>query len=196
MARQDKNPRHQDNGSQADEDNVRHMGERAAEQTAQFGQSAAEAGQQAARVGAEMLKRNADTVQNAWRSGQEMVTALSDQLGRTLGVSGNEAQQVAERSARNAQTIINSTAMVSELMSGMSREYSDFARRQMQKSMERMNELWRCRTPQEIAAVQGDFVRDALTGALEISRRMTDMSLRLVDDATRRERRETERHAA
>lgn len=196
MARQDKNPRHQDNGSQADEDNVRHMGERAAEQTAQFGQSAAEAGQQAARVGAEMLKRNAETVQNAWRSGQDMVTALSDQLGRTLGVSGNEAQQVAERSARNAQTIINSTAMVSELMSGMSREYSDFARRQMQKSMDRMNDLWRCRTPQEIAAVQGDFVRDALTGALEISRRMTDMSLKLVDDATKRERRETERHAA
>src|SRR5689334_12227215 len=196
MARQDKNPRHQDNGSQADEDNVRHMSERSAEQTAQFGQSAAEAGQQAARVGAEMLKRNAETVQNAWRSGQDMVTALSDQLGRTLGVSGNEAQQIAERSARNAQTIINSTAVVSELMSGMSREYSDFARRQMQKSMDRMNDLWRCRTPQEIAAVQGDFVRDALTGALEMSRRMTDMSLKLVDDATRRERRETERHAA
>jgi len=196
MARQDKNPRHQDNGSQADEDNVRHMSERSAEQTAQFGQSAAEAGQQAARVGAEMLKRNAETVQNAWRSGQDMVTALSDQLGRTLGVSGNEAQQIAERSARNAQTIINSTAVVSELMSGMSREYSDFARRQMQKSMDRMNDLWRCRTPQEIAAVQGDFVRDALTGALEMSRRMTDMSLKLVDDATQRERRETERHAA
>ena len=44
--------------------------------------------------------------------------------------------------------------------------------------------------------VQGDLVRDALTGVLEISRRMTDMSLKLVDDATRRERRETERHAA
>jgi len=188
----ERNSRHQDNSNQhEDEDNVRHMSERSAEQTAQMGQSATEVGEQAARLGSEMLKRNAETIQNAWRSGQEMATAVSDQLGRTLGVSGNEAQQLAERSARNAETIINSTAAVSELMNGMSREYSAFARGQAQKCMERMNDLWRCRTPQEFVAVQTDFFRDALDSALEISRRMNKLS----DDTVRRVSQEGRRAA-
>lgn len=177
----EKNPRHQDNGSQnGDEDNVRHM--RTTEQTAQMARSATEAGEEAARVGAEMLKRNAETINKAWRSGQETASALSDQLGRTLGVAGNEAQLVAERSARNAERIIKSTAAVSEFINGMSQEYSDFARSQVQKSMDRMNDLWRCRTPQEVLAVQTDVLRDALESALEIGRRMN----KLADDTTGR----------
>lgn len=52
--------------------------------------------------------------------------------------------------------------------------------------MERMNDLWRCRTPQGVAAVQTDLLRDALGSALERGRRMADLSLKLVDDAKER----------
>jgi phasin protein len=56
----------------------------------------------------------------------------------------------------------------------------------MEKNMDRMNELWRCRTPLEFAAVQSELIRDTMTGAIESGRRVADMSLKVADDAGRR----------
>jgi hypothetical protein len=49
--------------------------------------------------------------------------------------------------------------------------------------MDRMNELIRCRTPQDVAVVQSDLVRDTINNALQSSRRMADVSLKVADDA-------------
>jgi phasin family protein len=109
----------------------------------------------------------------------------TDQLGRTLGLSGSEAQQATERSARNAETILYSTTAVIKGMSGMSREYFEFVRHQIENSIDRTNEVWRCRTPQDVAAVQSDLVRDTVESVLESSRRMADMSLKLAEEAAK-----------
>jgi hypothetical protein len=68
-------------------------------------------------------------------------------------------------------------------MNGVSREYLDFVRQHVESSMDRMNELWRCRTPHDLAAVQTDLVRDTIRSAMDSSRRMADMSLKVADDA-------------
>src|SRR5215213_3843205 len=147
------------------EDAVRHASERTAEQTTRMGQ----AGDEVARVSAQLLQQNAETLQNAWRSGIDTATKLmgrsTEELGRTLGFSGNEAQQAqqaTERSARNTEAILYTSIAATRLMSGMSQEYFQFVRHQIDKSMDRMNELWRCRTPQDIAAVQSDLVRETV----------------------------------
>jgi phasin family protein len=49
--------------------------------------------------------------------------------------------------------------------------------------MGRMNDLWRCRTPQDFVAVQSDLVRDNMSTLLESSRRLADMQGKMVDDA-------------
>jgi hypothetical protein len=165
------------------------IGQAAAEQTTRIGQAAAEAGEEVARAGAHLLQQNAETLQNAWRSSLDTATALmgrsTDQLGRTLGLSGNEAEQATERSARNTETILYTSTDATKMMGGMSREYFEFVRHQVENSMDRMNELWRCRTPQDVAAVQSDLVREAVGSVLESSRRMADMSLKLADDAAK-----------
>jgi hypothetical protein len=185
------NPR-DDKSTQNIEDTARRATERTTEQTARMGQVAAETGDEVARVGAQMLQQNAETVQNAWRFGLDMATKVmgrsTEELGRTLGFSGNEAQQAqqaTERSARNTETILYTSTAATRLMSGMSQEYFEFVRHQLEKSMERMNELWRCRTPQDIAAVQSDLMRETVGSVLESSRRMADMSLKLADDAAK-----------
>ncbi|TMJ81984.1 MAG: phasin family protein [Alphaproteobacteria bacterium] len=185
------NPR-DDKSTQNIEDTARHASERATEQTARMGQVAAGAGDEVARVGAQLLQQNAETVQNAWRFGLDMATKVmgrsTEELGRTLGFSGSEAQQAqqaTERSARNTETILYSSTAATRLMSGMSQEYFEFVRQQMEKSMERMNELWRCRTPQDLAAVQSDLLRETVGSVLQSSRKMADMSLKVADDATK-----------
>jgi hypothetical protein len=171
----------------------------AAEQTARMGQATAQAGEEVARVGANLLKQNAETLQNTWRFGLDMTTAVmgrsTEQISRTLGLTGQDAQEAAERSARNAQSVLYSATAASKVMSGMSQEYFVLVRHQIEHGMERMNELWNCRTPQDLAAVQSDLLRDAVGSFLESSRRMADMSVKLTEDATKRME-EAVRHAA
>ena len=64
--------------------------------------------------------------------------------------------------------------------------------------MDRMNDLWRCRTPQDVAAVQSDLVRDSMGDLLESNRRMADMQLKAADDTARHMTQTMERlkHAA
>jgi len=165
------------------------IGLAAVKQTKRVGQAGAEAGEEVARTGTHLLQQNAETLQNAWRFGLDMATALmgrsTDELGRTLGFSGNGAQQAAVRSARNTETILYSSTAATKLMDGMSRECFEFVQHQIENSMDRINELWRCRTPQDVAAVQNDLVRETVGSVLESSRRMAGMSLKLADDAAK-----------
>jgi hypothetical protein len=182
------NPRHEDRSNQSIEDTVRRTSERTAEETSRIGRVAVESGEDVAKTNANLLRQNAETFQNAWRFGLDMMTAMmgrsADQFGRTLGVSGNEAQQATEHTARNAEMMLYSTTAASHVMRGMTREYFEFMRHQFESSMARMSELARCRTPQDVAAVQVDLVRDSMAAFLQSSHRMADMSVKLTEDTT------------
>jgi phasin family protein len=192
------NPRPEEKPNQGMEDAARRAGEKVAEQTnrlgqataeqtARVGQAAAEAGEEVARAGASVLKQNAETLQDAWRLGLDMATSVvgrsTEQFGRTLGLSGDGVQQATERSARNTQTVLYTGTAAAKVMGGISHEYFQMVRHQLEKNMNNMNELWSCRTPQDFAAVQSDMVRETVETVLESSRRIADMSIKMADDA-------------
>ena len=192
------NPRQEEKSNQGMEDAARRAGEKVAEQTNRFGQAtaeqtarvgqaAAEAGEEVARAGASLLKQNAETLQDAWRVGLEMATSVmgrsTEQFGRTLGLSGDGVQQATERSARNTQTVLYTGTAAAKVMGGISHEYFQMVRHQLEKNMNHMNELWSCRTPQDFAAIQSDMVRETVETVLESSRRIADMSIKMADDA-------------
>ena len=183
------NPRPEERATQDMEDAARRTGERAAEQTTRIGQAAAEAGEEVARASADMLKQNVETLQQTWRSSLEAATSVmgrsSQQFSRTLGLSEDDAQKVTaatERSARNAQTLLYSSTAAAKVMGGMSQEYLQMVRQQFEKHIDHLNRLWACRTPQDFAAVQSDMVRETVETALESSRRIADLSLKMADD--------------
>jgi phasin family protein len=143
-----------------------------------------------AQASANLLKQNVETIQNTWRSGLESATSVmersTEQIGRTLGVSGEGAQQAteaAERSARNAQTLLYTSNVAAKAMSDVSQEYFQMVRHQFETNMELMRELWTCRTPQDFAAVQTDLMRQNVETALETSRRIADLSRKMADEA-------------
>lgn len=181
------NPRQEEKSTQNPEDTIRRAAERTAEQTRRIGLATAEAGEEVAQASSHLLRQNAEMLQNGWRFGVDMATAMmgrsTDQLGRTFGLTGNEAQRAAERSVRNAEAIMYSMTAVAKGMNGASREYFDFVRQQIERSMDRTNELSRCRTLHDLAAVQTDLMRDTISSALDTSRRMADLSLKVADDA-------------
>jgi len=200
------NPRQEDKSMQGMEDAARRVGETAAEQTTRIGQAAAaqtsataEAGEKVARASADLIKQNVETLQEAWRIGLETATSAmgrsTEQLGRTLGVSGEGVQQSTEatqRSARNVQTVLYGGSAAARLMGGVSREYFEMVRQQLEKNLQRMNAFWACRTPQDFAAVHSDMMRETIEIALESSRRAADMSLKFVEEAGKQIKSETE----
>ena len=182
--------RHDNKSDQKLQELSRQTGEQAAEQTRRVGLAAAKASEEVSRASADFLNQNAEMLQNTWRYGVEAVTETmnrsTEHLGRTFGWTGDEAQQATEKSIRNAQSVMDSATAVSKGLNELSREYFQFARRQMERNIDRMNELWRCRTPHEFAAVHSDLIRDTMTGVLESGRRVADMSLKVADDAGKR----------
>ncbi|OAF12982.1 Phasin protein [Bradyrhizobium centrolobii] len=194
------NPRQEERPTQAAEDAARRISEKTEEQTKRIRDTAIQASQEMARASADLLQQNAETAQRTLQFGLDMTTSLmnrsTDEFSRALGLSGDEAQRATERSARSAATVLQSTTAMAKGMSGLSQEYFAFVRHQIESSMDRMNELWRCRTPQDVVAVQSDFVREAVESAVESSRRMADMSLRTADDTAKRMAQAVEQRAA
>jgi len=194
------NSRQEDKSNQAAPDAIRQMSERTSDQTRRMGETAVEAGQEVARAGADLLQQNAETLQSSLRFGLDMATAVvgrsTDHVSRAFGLSGDEVQQSTERAARNAATILHSSTALAKGMKGMSQEYFAFLRHQIENGMERMNELWRCRTPQDVAAVQSEFMRESVESAMESSQRIADMSLKVTNDTTRSMAQKMDRRAA
>jgi len=194
------NPRHEDKSNEAAPDAVRQTSEKTADQTRRIGDTAVEAGQEVARAGADLFQQNAETLQSTLRFGLDMATAMmgrsTDHVSRAFGLSGNEVQQSTERAARNAATILQFSTALAKGMKGMSQEYFAFVRHQIENSMERMNELWQCRTPQDVAALQSDFMRESVESAMESGQRIADMSLKVTNDTARNMTQKMHRRAA
>jgi len=183
------NPRQEDRSIQSARETVRQIGESTAEETRRMGETAAEAGQDLARMSADAMQRNAEIFQSTLRFGLDTVTAMmgrsTDQLSRNFGLSGDGVHEAAERSTRSAASILHSTSAAANGVSGMSQECLALVRHQIETSMDQMDKLSRCRTPQDVAAIQTEFVRQMLESFIQSGRRMADISLKVADDAAK-----------
>ena len=55
----------------------------------------------------------------------------------------------------------------------------------MEQSLNKFEGLVRCRTPQDLAAVQSEFLRDNLESFLQCTRRIAEMSVQVADEANK-----------
>lgn len=160
---------------------------RTTETAAQFGRSALEAGERATRTGAELMQHNAETMRRIWQSSLQMVSQMggrsSDDFARLFGLSGDEVRQANEQSSRNVDAIVESSAVITQGIDGISREWFEFARKRIEQNLSHLNELARCRTPQHLAAMHSEMLRDNIEDLLHSSRRIAEFSARLADEA-------------
>jgi hypothetical protein len=161
-----------------------------AEQADRNVQLSTDASDRAARAGTEILQRNAETIQEALQSTTEIAARLmersADQLGRVFGISGDEAYKAAQKSSDNLDAILQSSSVLAEVSQSISREWVNFTHERMEQNFNRFESLLRCRTPQDLAAVQSEFLRDNLESFLQCARRIAEASMQMADEATKR----------
>ncbi|MGA7450018.1 MAG: phasin family protein [Rhodoplanes sp.] len=171
-----------------------------AEQVSRIMQISTDAGEHAARAGTEILQRNVETIQDALQSSAEIAARVAersaDQFGRVFGISVDEAHKAAQKSSDNLDVIIESSSVFAGVTQSISREWVNFIRERMEQNFNRFETLLRCRTPQDLAAVQSEFLRDNLESFLQCARRIAETSMQMADEATKRTAEAVERARA
>ena len=161
-----------------------------AEQASRIAQISTDASERAARAGTEILQRHVKTVQEALQSSAQIAARLTersaDQFGRVFGISGDEAHKAAQKSSDNFDAIMQSSSVLAGVTQRISREWVNFTRERMEQNLKQFESLLRCRTPQELAAIQSELLRDNLGSFLQCARRIAEMSMQTADQATRR----------
>jgi len=185
-----------DNASQA----VQEAAREGTEQASRIAQVSTDASERVARAGTELLQRNAETIQEALQSSAEIAARLTgrsaDQFARVFGISDDEAFKAAQKSSDNLEAIIQSSSVLAGVGQSISREWVNFTRERMEQNFNRFESLLRCRTPQDLAAVQSEFLRDNLESFLQCARRIAEASMQMADEATKRTAESVERSQA
>jgi hypothetical protein len=195
-------PRHKRATSQAAQENRRGadtigqaaqaaaaLGEQAARASGNAARMAAGASEHAARAGADLFESTAGAVEQLWRSGLDIASHFagqsSSQMARSMGLSDEKAQEAAERSSRNIDAIVHSSRAYADVFQAISRELSSLCKEHTDRNLEKINDMMRSRSPQELIAAQSDLFRDSLEGFLQSSKRVGEASVRVADRATR-----------
>jgi hypothetical protein len=149
--------------------------------------AAAAASDQAVRAGIELMQRNAETLQHALRCGARLAARLSerstDQVARAIGISGDGAEEAAQRSSRNFEVIVQSGAVLTEITQRLCEEWVDLARARLDRGFDRLDAFLQCRTPQEFTALSSEAMRDNMETLLRYARKAGEQSARIASEA-------------
>lgn len=158
---------------------------------AELGRSALDAGERAARSGAEIMQHNTELMRTAWRSCLDLAAQMTgrsgDELARVfpLGnpMSGEDARRTVEQSSRNMEAMVESGTVLAKGVEDITREWFDFARGRVEHNLASVSEFTKCRSPQHVAALQGEMMRDNMEGLLQVARKVAEISVRVAEDA-------------
>jgi len=161
---------------------------RAASHAAHTARTMSDAAERTARTGADVLARNSEQVRQTFEMGSDAAARMAErawgQFARVFGVvTGDNAQQAAQQSARNVETILHSSAVIADGVQTISREWLTFVQNRAERNMERLEALSNCRSVQDCIATQTDLVRDHLQDLLATTKRVAEASTRMVEQA-------------
>ena len=181
--------------SSAARDNIRSM----TDVGSQIAGSAADMSHRAAQTGVEMLDRNKEAAQQLWEQAADLASHLArqwtDQLGRTLGISGENAESVAKRSSHSFDALLQSGDVISSTSRELSREWFGTARRMVDATVGRSDKIAACRTPNDLWAMQLEMMREGMETALQGAKRFSEISAKAAADATQKRSEVTKRAA-
>jgi hypothetical protein len=127
---------------------------------------------------------------DGWKSMESSVDAASqgfqnasDQFARTLGYSGEEGERLARQSGQNVEAITKFGTVLSQAVQDASREWYGLAQKQVQRNLEGLSKLARCRSVQDFAAVQSGVIRESLQHMVEDTGSIVEISLKAVNEA-------------
>jgi hypothetical protein len=125
----------------------------------------------------------------------EVAQRTTDQVTEVLGETRRRAQDLTERASQNLQTATRSTVLLARGVQDVSGECLEMVQARLQKNLDGVNALVRCRTLPAFLAAQRSLFRGNLELTLDNSRRIAELSARVTSNLTRTGTAETGRSA-
>jgi hypothetical protein len=124
-------------------------------------------------------------VQNGVEAASYHARQVTDQFTRTLGISGEDSEQLAAQSKRNMEAVTQCGTVLTQFFQDSSRSWFELSQKQWQRNLDGLNQLTRSKSVQEFAAIQSELLRDSLQHVVQDSRILAEKSLHAVDQASK-----------
>jgi hypothetical protein len=141
-------------------------------------------------AGMKLLQQHTATVQDVLQSTAEMTACLiersADGFKHMWGVVGDEMLRATHQSSDSLNAVVRSNAVISDVTKSMSREWLRFGRERTEQNFNHLKHLLRCRTPQDLSALQSESLRANLESFFRCARLIAETSRHVADEATER----------
>jgi hypothetical protein len=141
------------------------------------------------RAGMEGFQTTAHIMQEALERSFGAFTDLTrrstSQATQGFSLTEGDAQESMERASQNLRAAAQAGTALARGLQDISREAFELSHRRWQRNLEGLNALARCRSLQDLVAVQSSLIRDNLEQTVENSRRMAELTLQMADEASR-----------
>jgi phasin family protein len=132
-----------------------------------------------------LARRTAETarenVKSSLNTAAQGFQSLTEQFTNLTGLA--EAEELARRSFENLQAVSDSGTVLARGIHEASQLWFGLAQERLTKNVEGFSRLVSCRSPQDFIAVQSELARDTMQQAVETSRRIGQVSVRVADEA-------------
>jgi len=177
------------------EDEMANIGEikridtRRAQQQAEAVRKVADEVTDTMRVGAESAQNIVQTmqeaIQNSFYAFSELTRYSSGRSMQMLSHPKGETQDLTEEATRNLRAAVHSGTALARGIQDVSRECFELSQKRMQRNLDGLNNLARCRTVADLLAAQSSLIRDNVEQTVDNSRRMAELAIQMADEATR-----------
>jgi phasin family protein len=132
----------------------------------------------------EQISRAADAGREGVRVASETGQRLTEQVVQLFGFAGERGQELTRQSSQNLEVVTETSAVLARGFQDISREWLGLMQEGMQKSFENFAALSRCRSVQDVMALQSEFARTSLEQTVEGTRRISELSTRVASEAS------------
>jgi phasin family protein len=110
---------------------------------------------------------------------------MTEQLSQAWGFTGHRAEEMGQRSSQNIEAVSQASTILTKGGQDVSREWIELIQRRLVKNLGAMSSLAGCRSLQDLVTVHTEIARDRFGQAMESTRRIAEIAVRVTDEAAR-----------
>jgi hypothetical protein len=134
-------------------------------------------------AGQQAVDSAAGSAQEAAIVGLDGARRITEQFTRVLGLSGRESEAVARQASENLGALTETGTILARGFQDVSREWLTLSQHGVQKNIEGLTELARCRSLQDFVAVQSELMRNNWHYMIDVSRQIAERSIEIANEA-------------
>ena len=132
-----------------------------------------------------MAQAMQEAVSNSFSAFSELARRSSGQTLPMASRPEGELQGLTEEAAHNLRAVAQSSTALARGLQEVSREVVTRSQQRLQRNLDGLQALARCRSMTDFVEVQSSLLRDNLEQTVENSRRLAELTLQMTDEATK-----------